>query len=151
MRKNRSDNYQYKIVEISVDPIALNDVPENSGLGFQLNLAKHSEEFQELRSRLFNRLIEIVDTHLTARQAQVVHLRLQGKTQTQIGEELGLVQSTICKTISGNLDYTNNGKRYGGAIKKLKKVCSKDEEIREILEKLGSIKKDINFDWLGEK
>lgn len=139
-KRNRSDSYQHKIVEISVDPMLLNEFPLAESLGSQLNLSKYSERFDELREELLQQVVGIINSGLTQRQAQVVTLRLEGKTQIQIAEELGIHQTTVHKTLMGNIDYTNNKKCYGGAIKKLKKLCAKKEEIQEILEEMESLR-----------
>lgn len=139
-RKNRSDSYQHKIVEISVDPVILNEFPLAESLGAQLNLAKYSERFDELREDLFQAVLEIINTGLTPRQAQVVSLRLEGKTQIQIAGQLKIHQTTVHKLLMGNIDYANGKKRYGGAIKKLRKLCGKDERIQEILDEMEELR-----------
>lgn len=139
-KRNKSDSYQHKIVEISVDPFIIGDFPISNGLGAQLNLAKHSEEFHELKEQLIEEIYRIINENLTPRQAQVMLLRLQGKTQMEIAEQLQIHQTTCHKLISGNLDYKHNRKRYGGAIKKLKKVCEQDKKIQEILENIRELK-----------
>jgi predicted XRE-type DNA-binding protein len=139
-KKNKSDSYQYKIVEIAVDPMILNDFPYVESLGSQLNLSKHSEEFYELKSRLMKEVLRIINSSLTPRQCEVVTLRLQGKTQIQIAEQLGIHQTTVHKLIQGNIDYSNGKKRYGGAIKKLKKLCAKDDKVLKILEEMRQIR-----------
>jgi len=116
--------------------VLLNEFPLAESLGSQLKLSKYSERFDELREELLQEVLDIIDAGLTTRQAQVVTLRLEGKTQTQIGQELGINQTTVHKTLMGNIDYANNKKCYGGAIKKLKKLCSKSSEIQEILEEM---------------
>lgn len=139
-RRNKSDAYQYRIVEISVDPALLSEFPLIESLGAQLNLAKHSERFDELRSQLIEEVLRLVKTGLTERQSEVVQLRLMGKTQIQIAEELGVHQTTVHKLISGNIDYKNGKKRYGGAIKKLRKLCDRDENIQLILEEMEELR-----------
>lgn len=149
-KKNKSDSYQHKIVEIEVDPVILNDFPSHNGLGAQLNLAMYSEEFYDLRQRLMDEVMRIVKTNLTKRQAEVVLLRLEGKTQIQIAEELGIHQTTVHKLLMGNIDYANNKKRYGGAIKKLKKICAKDEKILDILYQMEELRNREPLDDLDK-
>lgn len=139
-KKNKSDSYQHKIVEISVDPSILSEFPLAESLGSQLNLSRHSERFDELRENLFQRVLFLISSELTDRQAQVITLRLMGRTQIQIAEELKIHQTTVHKTLMGNIDYANNKKCYGGAIKKLRKLCNKDIAIRVILEEMESIR-----------
>ena len=139
-KRNRSDSYQYKIVEIAVDPNVLNDFPLMDGLGSQLNLAKYSEKFYDLRQQLMKEVLRIISTNLTQRQCEVVTLRLQGKTQIQIADQLGIHQTTVHKLLMGNIDYANGKKRYGGAIKKLKKICAKDEKVLKILKEMDNVR-----------
>ena len=139
-KKNKSDSYQHVIVEITVDPFILNDFSIDSGLGAQVNIAMFSEEFFDLRQKLIAEVIRIVKTSLTKRQAEVMLLRLEGKTQMQIAEQLHIHQTTIHKILSGNLDYNNGKKRYGGAIKKLKNICAKDGKVLNILQKMDDLK-----------
>lgn len=139
-KKNKSDCYQHKIVEISVDPVVLNDFPFNNGLGMVLNLSKYSEEFYNLRQKLLNEVVRVVNSELTSRQIEVVTLRLQDMTQTQIAEKLKIHQTTVHKLLMGNIDYANGKKRYGGAIKKLRKICTKDSKIKNILEKMEELR-----------
>lgn len=139
-KRNKSDSYQYKIVEISVDPNVMNEFALIESLGSQLNLSKYSERFDELREKLLEKVTQLIETKLTQRQSEVILLRLQGKTQIQIADELGIHQTTVHKLLSGNIDYANGKKRYGGAIKKLQKLCNKDKEIQEILDEMEELK-----------
>jgi DNA-binding CsgD family transcriptional regulator len=148
-KKNKSDSYQWKIVEIPIDPAILNDFQLAEGLGAQLNLASYSERFYELRQELMVEVMRIINTDLTARQAQVVTLRLNGKTQIQIAEQLNIHQTTVHKLLMGNIDYTNGKKRYGGAIKKLTKICFKDEKILGILAEMEELRAKDPLDFVG--
>lgn len=150
-KRNRSDSYQHKIVEITVDPAVLSDFPLDTGLGAQVNLAMYSEEFYELRQKLIDEVMKIINNNLTPRQAEVVKLRLEGKTQIQIAEQLGVHQTTIHKLLSGNLDYSNGRKRYGGAIKKLKKICAKNDCVLDILAQMDELKTRELLDDIDKK
>lgn len=57
-------------------------------------------------------------------------------TQTEVAIELGLCQPTVHKVLKGNIDYQNGGKRYGGALKKIRKLCDSDSEIQDLLTKI---------------
>lgn len=150
-KRNKSDAYQYKIIEISVDPAIMNDFPLVESLGAQLNLAKYSERFDELREQLLKEVVRLINTRLTRRQAEVITLRLEGKTQIQIADELGIHQTTVHKLLMGNIDYSNGKKRYGGAIKKLKKLCIKDKDIQEILIEMDDLRAQdpVNLEDFG--
>jgi len=143
-KKNKSDSYQYKIVEIAVDPNVLNDVSAANGLGSQLNLSKYSEEFYELQRQLMVEVVRIINTQLTKRQCEVATLYLEGKTQIEIGKELGIHQTTVHKLFRGNIDYNNKKKRYGGLLKKMKKICFKDENVLEILQKMDLLRNKLS-------
>lgn len=152
-KRNKSDSYQHKIVEITVDPTILNDFSLDDGLGFVLNTSKFSEEFYELRQQLIQEVLRVVGTCLTQRQSEVITLRLKDLTQIQIAEKLGIHQTTVHKLLMGNIDYANGKKRYGGAIKKLKKMCSKDSNIIYILNEMEILRaKDLNEEdfWQNE-
>lgn len=139
-KKNKSDSYQFRICEISIDPSVLNEFPFSDGLGSQLSLAQYNEEFDELKEKLLFEVLRLINNDLTERQKQVVLKRLEGKTQIQIAEELQIHQTSIHKILSGNIDFSNGKKRYGGAYKKLKKLCAKDNIIQDILTKMRELR-----------
>lgn len=145
--KNKSDSYQYRIIEIAIDPFLLSDFPNDEGFGAQISTSGYSEEITELRKQLMKEVKRLMKTVLTKRQAQVMNLRLQGKTQVEIGQKLGIHQTTVHKTISGVIDYKNGGACYGGAIKKLRKLCLKDEKILIILKKIEEAYTEENDDF----
>jgi DNA-directed RNA polymerase specialized sigma24 family protein len=140
VRRNKSDSYQYRIIEIAIDPFILSDFPSEDGLGAQANSSGYSEELADLRQQLIKEVRRLIKNVLTLRQAQVMALRLQGKTQVEIGHKLGIHQTTVHKTISGNIDYNNGGACYGGAIKKLRKMCFKDERVLSLLKRIEEVR-----------
>lgn len=140
VRRNKSDSYQYRITEILIDPFVLSDFPSEDGLGAQANSAGYSEELSNLRQQLIKEIRRLMKGVLTKRQAQVMGLRLQGKTQIEIGQKLGIHQTTVHKTISGNIDYNNGKACYGGAIKKLRKMCLKDERVLALLKHIEEVR-----------
>jgi hypothetical protein len=81
---------------------------------------------------------------LTSRQSEVVKkIYFEQKTQMEVADSLGLCQTTIHKIIAGNVDYLHGGKRYGGALKKLKKLCMADPEIQEILDGISQLRQEL--------
>lgn len=137
--KNRSDRYQYVLVECPCSPEMLTDVFDSSGAESNLNPWKYDEEILELKDRLKSAFWRIVDTKLTVRQKEVIHLYAEGFTQTEIAKKLNVNQSSITKSINGNCDYRNGKVIYGGAKSKLKKIISQDEEVQEILLKISEL------------
>ena len=133
-KKNKSKKYQYKIVEVSFDQMHLNNFPNERGIGSVLEGQEICERIQELRQDLLSAIYDIIfGENLTEHQRTVLLLRLEGKTQNDIAEHLGITQSAVHKALHGNIDYKNNKKRYGGVYKKIKKICMRNSKVKEIL------------------
>lgn len=138
---NKSKLYQHKIVEISFDQSKLNNFSEDRGIGTILSNNESDEEINELRNDLLEEIYNIIHGNvLTDHQKKILMMRLTGKTQNEIAEHLGITQSAVHKALHGNIDYKNNKKRYGGIIKKLKKVCSNNSNINKILNQIDKVK-----------
>lgn len=123
-----------------------------------------SDELQDLFDELWKCILNIINTKLTERQTQAIRMvYLEQKTQTETARILGLCQSSVHKILLGNDDnfrtkllkkrlMLNNEDdkvkklkpvKYGGAIKKIKKICETDQEIQSILNKIANLKSDI--------
>lgn len=121
-------------VEISIDPSLLNNFANEDGMAEFLTSHACSEEFQQLRADLLKEVMHIIEFCLTDKQREVMKMTyLEGKTQNEISSELGKHQTTIHKILQGNIDYNNQKKRYGGALKKIRKLCANNEKVQEIL------------------
>lgn len=124
-------------VEISIDPVLLNNFSTEDSIGAYFNSCAISEEFQQLRQELLTEVMVIIDTALTEKQREVMYMTyVEGKTQNEISNELGKHQTTIHKILQGNIDYNNQKKRYGGALKKIRKLCANSEKIQGILDRM---------------
>jgi hypothetical protein len=55
---------------------------------------------------------------------------------------LNVNQSSITKSLNGNVDYKNGKKVYGGARKKIRKIIETDERIKEILKKMQDCREE---------
>jgi RNA polymerase sigma factor (sigma-70 family) len=74
-----------------------------------------------LRAELVAALTQLVATRLTPRQRQIVELYFyEGKTQQEIADELRISQQVVSRQLFG---VVRNGKKIGGAIKRLRDVC----------------------------
>ena len=136
MSKNKELNL-YNFVEISIDPRLLNNFSNEDSISKYFDSIAGTEEFQRLKQDLVEEVMNIINNNLTTRQKQVVIMTyLEGKTQNEISAILNIHQTAIHKSLAGNLDYTNSRKRYGGAIKKLKRLCSKNDKIKKILQEM---------------
>jgi ABC-type methionine transport system ATPase subunit len=128
------DNISHNYIEISMDPHLLNNFSNEESLTIFLSSNACSEEFQKLRFELLEEVMYIIEHCLTVKQKEVMKMTyLEGKTQNEISSELGKHQTTIHKILQGNIDYNNQKKRYGGALKKIRKLCSNNEKIKRIL------------------
>ena len=138
----KSKYYQYKIVEIGFEQAKLDNFPLERGIGYMLEDSSLDERIIELRGGLLDELYDIIyGDYLTEHQKTILMMRLMGKTQNEIAEHLGITQSAVHKAMHGNIDYKNNKKRYGGIVKKLRKICNNNEKINQILGKIDDIKK----------
>ena len=137
----KSKRYQHKIVEIGFDSAKLSNFSVDRGIGEILASNSYSDEIIELREKLLNELYDIINgDYLTSHQKKILMMRLMGKTQNEIADHLGITQSAVHKAMHGNIDYKNNKKRYGGIIKKLKKICTNNEVIKDILIKMEEVR-----------
>lgn len=153
---NHSTGYQVFIMEIAVNPFVLNDLSSAQGMTYRMRPEKYDEMFLDLKARLIARMWELVELHLTKRQKQVLKLSMEGFTQNEIAKRLGINQTSVHKVLRGNIDYKykkegKDGKesgccrRYGGAFKKITKVCDADAEIRNILREIREIQECLEF------
>lgn len=141
MSNNKSRLYQHKIVEISFEQAKLNNFPMERGIGHILTENEVNDNINELREKLISELYDVVNGgYLTDHQRKILFMRLLGKTQNEIAEHLGITQSAVHKAMHGNIDYKNNKKRYGGIIKKLKKICQYNKNIQSVLNEISVTK-----------
>lgn len=152
--KNRSDKYQYSIVESPSAPDLLAEFSDARGIAGIINNAKYDEELFELQDQLKLEFWRIIETELTERQREVLKLCADGLTQMEIARQLGVNQSSITKSIHGNCDYCKyrNGKKvkkvkkvYGGSRKKLRRVANQDLKIQEILFRINELQNESPY------
>jgi DNA-binding CsgD family transcriptional regulator len=136
-RKNRSDKYQWVLLET----VCSNDMMEafcnEDSISARLNPFEYNEELIDLEEQLKKEFWRVVDTLLTSRQREVIRLYADGYTQMEIAKMLNVNQSSITKSLNGNVDYKNGKKIYGGARKKIRKIIENDEKIKDILTKMS--------------
>jgi len=136
--KKKSKSYQYKIVEVSFDYAKLSNFSENRGISAILTENSYSDIMHDLRDKLLEELYEVIHGNvLTEHQKKILFMRLMGKTQNEIATHLGITQSAVHKAMHGNIDYKNQKKRYGGIVKKLKKICLNEPKIKDILSEMS--------------
>jgi DNA-binding CsgD family transcriptional regulator len=141
-RKNRSDHYQWVLLET----VCSNDMMEafcnEDSIYNRLNPFGYNEDLMELEDKLRVEFWRVVDTLLTPRQREVIRLYADGYTQMEIAKMLNVNQSSITKSLNGNVDYKNGKKIYGGARKKIRKIIESDERIKNILNKIRELREE---------
>jgi hypothetical protein len=102
------------------------------------------DELLEITEGLIRAVNRLIATKLTSRQSEVVQkIYFEERTQMEVADSLGLCQTTIHKILKGNIDYSNGGKRYGGAEKKLRKLCFSDPEISGMITRMKQIRTEL--------
>lgn len=134
----RSDKYQYILVEVLFSSEAWNLFSEAQEKCLPLSDEKR-EVLLDWDRELKAQLHVMIDECLTPRQRQVLLLYADGYTQQEIAAMLDVNQSSITKSLNGNVDY-NNGKRvYGGLKKKFIKIVKRNFAIRPIMKNIHLI------------
>jgi DNA-binding CsgD family transcriptional regulator len=108
----------------------------------RLNPFEYNEDLLDLEDQLKIEFWRIVNTLLTPRQKEVIKLYADGYTQMEIAKMLNVNQSSITKSLNGNVDYKNGKKVYGGAKKKINKIIENDVKIKEILTKMATLRSE---------
>lgn len=142
-RKNRSDKYQWVLLET----VCSNDMMEafcnEDSIYARLSGGFiYDESLIELEEQLKKEFWRVVDTLLTPRQREVIRLYADGYTQMEIAKMLNVNQSSITKSLNGNVDYKNGKKIYGGARKKIRKIIENDDKIKDILNKMRDLREE---------
>ena len=140
-RKNRSDRYQYVLLETACSNDMMEAFCNDDSIYARLTGGfVYDERMLELEDRLKKEFWRVVDTLLTPRQREVIRLYADGYTQMEIAKMLNVNQSSITKSLNGNVDYKNGKKIYGGARKKIRKIIELDEEIKQILKEMTDLR-----------
>lgn len=140
-RKNRSDKYQYVLLETACSNDMMSAFCNEDSIYNRLTGGFiYDERMLELEDRLKKEFWRVVDTLLTPRQREVIRLYADGYTQMEIAKMLNVNQSSITKSLNGNVDYKNGKKVYGGARKKIRKIIELDEEIKQILKEMADLR-----------
>jgi len=139
-RKNRSDNYQYVLLESPCSNEMMEAFQNEDSIYNRLNPFAYNEELLDLEEQLKVEFWRVVDTLLTPRQKQVIRLYADGYTQMEIAKMLNVNQSSITKSLNGNVDYKKGRRIYGGTRKKIRKIIENDDKIKDILKKMSELR-----------
>ncbi len=139
-RKNRSDKYQYVLLETTCSNDMMEAFTNADSISNRLDSFMYNEELMDLEEDLRKEFWRIVNELLTDRQKQVIKLYADGYTQMEIAKMLNVNQSSITKSLNGNVDYKNGKKIYGGARKKIRKIIENDDKIKDILARMQDLR-----------
>jgi len=143
-RKNRSEKYQYVLLETSHSHDMLDHFSNDDSIYSKLNpfYGKYDERVMELKDQLFERLWKLVDK-LTERQKKVIYLYVKEQmTQMEIAKVLNVNQSSVTKSLNGNVDYRKGKRSYGGSKKKIFKFAEDDMELQKIFRKMRRLEEE---------
>jgi RNA polymerase sigma factor (sigma-70 family) len=141
-RKNRSDSYQYILLETVCSNDMMESFCNEDGIYNRLNPFGYNEDLMKLEDELKIEFWRVVDTLLTPRQREVIKLYADGYTQMEIAKMLNVNQSSITKSLNGNVDYKHGKRIYGGAKKKINRIIQNDTKIMEILQKMRDVREN---------
>lgn len=102
-RPNRSDKYQHLLLETTVTNEMMESFCNDESIQSRLNPFEYNENLIELEEQLKKEFWRLVDTQLTKRQKEVMHLYAEGLTQMEIAKLLQVNQSSITKSAGGEL------------------------------------------------
>jgi len=117
-------NFEPRFWEIFLDHNELDKFPYESLLGYQSSEEKQLQlQRENKRKQLLTIVLDIIESELTPLQRDCIKLYfLKEKTQVEVATILGISRRVVSQHIYG---VFRNGKRVGGAIKKIRKVCKK--------------------------
>lgn len=150
---NRSAAYQHLYTEILVSSDMMEGYSNDESVYKRLNPHEYNEKISELEEELRVEFWRVVEECLTPRQKEVLILTtVEHLTQMECAKILGVNQSSITKSLNGNVDYSKKGKDgskkrtiYGGSLKKIRKAVEDDETIKEILYKISELREESWF------
>jgi len=142
-RPNRSDKYQWAINEVLVPDMFMEAFDNSRSISNLLNPFEYSEEYLKCKDDLKAEFWKLAAKVCTERQFEIMKMVSSGMTQTEIADKLGVNQSSVTKSLNGNVDYTHGtNKVYGGLVKKMKKHVENHQRIQEILERMESLREE---------
>ena len=117
-------NFDPRFWEIVLDNNELDKFPYESLFCYQSPEDRQRRLQKEIeRRKILKVVLDIIEYELTSIQRECIKLYFfEEKTQTEIAKILGISRRVVSQHIYG---ICRNGKRVGGAIKKIRKICKK--------------------------
>ncbi len=135
-KSHLSNLYQHLFYEVSFKDDQLSMFENEQAL----HLSEINEELFALKEELRLQFWILAERVCTKSQFLILRGIAEGKTQKEMSEELGCNQSSIHKSIKGNVDYTNNIKHcYGGTHKKLKRHIALSPIFINLFQKIADL------------
>lgn len=146
-RPIRSNSYQWIIHEVVCTDIVWDSFTNQNSIGFALNPWQYDEELDELEEKLRIEFWKLAEEILTPRQLEVCQMLSEGMTQWDIAKKLGVNQSSINKTLFGNMDYQHKDKHgkylsYGGLRKKMRKAMEEKPIFQELFDRMEEVRNE---------
>lgn len=131
---------QWKEVSINPDFFADKHIRSEDEEEIEEN-AKFDEAWSILNRILYERVVDLIQTHFTDHQKKVLALlQMPEKTYGEVSELLNINYTAVSHAIKGIKNKKEKDLYHGGFEKKLKKVCSKDEQCNKILDEMKELK-----------
>ncbi len=109
--------------EIPVPPEYFDQLTTEDHLWYESATDGYAEARRAKKQQVLGQIRLIIAEELTDRQYDCVHLYFyEGKTQDEIGEILGISRRVVSQHLFG---VTRDGRKVGGAINKIRKLCQK--------------------------
>ena len=140
-RATRCQFYLFFMVESLCSNEMMEAFSNEDSISNRLNPYHYDERIIDLEEQLKEEFWRIVE-NLTPRQKEVIKLSADGYTQMEIAKMLNVNQSSVTKSIHGNVDYKKGKKIYGGSKKKLSKIIESDTKIKAILDEMASLREN---------
>ncbi len=116
-------NFNPDFWEIPVPPDYFDQLTTEDHLWYQASSDEFSNARHIKRQKVLKQIRQIITKELTDRQNECVRLYFyEGKTQDEIGDILGISRRVVSQHLFG---VTRGGRRIGGAINKIRKMCRK--------------------------
>jgi predicted transcriptional regulator len=149
-KTNRSTAYQHLFCELMVGNDMLESYSNDESVYKRLNPHGYNEKISELEEKLRIEFWRLVKDNLTPRQVEVIKLiSVSGLTQMEAAKILGVNQSSITKSLNGNVDYSKKDRDglkdpriYGGSLRKIKKLVQEDKRIQDILYQINELREE---------
>ena len=114
--------YNPEFWEVQLDQVYLEQFPNEANVWYETRADQvHRYHREDQVHMLADQVYGFLSEFLTQKQCEVVILYfIYQKTQQEVAEVLGISRRVVSQHIFG---ICRNGKRVGGAIEKLRKIC----------------------------